>query len=469
MSLDMIVIAAYFLITFLIGLWASKDVKTLEDFSTGGRGYGSFFVCAALSASFIGGGFTMGLAEKTFSFGLVYVLAMLGFSFKEFLMAKILVPKMQKFSSAVSVGDIMLKLYGHGARVFTGLSGFLICSGILAAQLSAFGYVLHVLLDWPHAWGMLLGVVVVLSYAILGGLKSVIAAEVFHFCVLIVAMPLILYFGWTHAGGTQALLENIPESHFSLFGSVGILGFSSLFLSFFFGETLAPPYVQRLLVGKSFYYTAKGALWSSVLSAPFFMIIGLIGLCALSFNKGLDSHLALSHVIATTLPIGFKGLAVAGVLAILMSSADSFLNAASISMTHDVVKALYPEISSQRELKISRYLTFLIGGGALFLATSLPGVIDLLLYSYKFWTPSILIPLVAGILGFRTSSRVFWASSLTGISVSILWMLYPMISEIDSSIVGIFANGIAFALFHPRNKSENHISSRGLEQRREAA
>lgn len=65
MSLDLMVMCGYFMLTLLLGLWAGKGVKTIEDFSTGGRNYGSFFIFATLSSSFIGGGFTTGLAEKS--------------------------------------------------------------------------------------------------------------------------------------------------------------------------------------------------------------------------------------------------------------------------------------------------------------------------------------------------------------------------------------------------------------------
>jgi len=52
-----------------VGLWASRSVKTLDDYATGNRSYNSFFIFATLSSSFIGGGFTSGLAEKVYRLG----------------------------------------------------------------------------------------------------------------------------------------------------------------------------------------------------------------------------------------------------------------------------------------------------------------------------------------------------------------------------------------------------------------
>ena len=463
MSLDFLVMCVYFFATLSLALWAGKGVKTIEEFSTGGRNYGAFFIFATLSSAFIGGGFTTGLAEKSFSFGIVYVVAIFGFSIKEILVAKILAPRMQPFQGLISIGDIMHKLYGHSARVFTGLCGFFVCSAILGAQVGAFGHVLNVLADWDYASGVFLGSMIVVVYSTFGGIKSVIAADVLHFCVLIIALPLTLIFGLYHAGGINCVLESVPSSHLQLFGTMSPFMLASLFFSFFFGETLVPPYVQRLLVGKNISSTIKGTYFSGLLSFPFFMMIGFIGLVAFTLTPELDPNLALPHVIKNVMPEGLKGLAIAGMVAVVMSSADSFLNAAGIAISHDVIKALYPEITAIQELKISRISTVFVGVTAVIFALSVTSVIDILLYSYKFWTPSILVPLVAGIMGIKASSKAFWRSSLSGIISVILWLSFgklntlPIIlQDFDSSIVGISICGLVFYCVYKHEKRKVH-------------
>src|SRR5471030_1817832 len=122
MALDLCIIFGYFALIVIVGVWISKSVKNLDDFSTGSRSYGAAFIFATLSSSFIGGGFTMGLAEKVFTMGLVYVIALWGFSAKEILVATVIAPRMTPFKNAISVGDIMGQLYGKNVRIFTGLA-----------------------------------------------------------------------------------------------------------------------------------------------------------------------------------------------------------------------------------------------------------------------------------------------------------------------------------------------------------
>ncbi|EKE10419.1 MAG: hypothetical protein ACD_16C00036G0009 [uncultured bacterium] len=447
MPIDYVIVSLYFGAVLANGLFMSRKVHCLADYATGGRSYSAFGVFATLSASFIGGGFTMGLAAKVFSFGLIYVIALWGFSVKEILIAQYIAPRMARFREAISVGDIMGMLYGKNVKVFTGVASVLVCAGIAGAQFAGLGYVLNILMGIPQWIGIILGATLVITYSSLGGIKSVVANDVLHFCVLIIALPLVFIFGLFEIGGISELPNVLKWNPIE----IPLLTIIGLFLNFFFGETLVPPYVQRLLIGKTVKETAKGTLWSGLLSLPFFLMIGLIGLIALQKNPELNPNLALPYVINTFLPIGIKGLVISGMVAIVMSSADSFLNAAGIAATHDVIKPLRNKLlSSKEELILSRLTTFIVGICGVTFALSTESIIDILLEAYNFWTPFILVPLIGGILGFGASSRVFWISSFVGMSSIIITRIYVGglvgISHFDAAIIGIITNFLTFTV-----------------------
>ncbi len=446
-TIDFIIFWAYLFVILGVGIFMSRSVKNLTDYAVGGRSYSSFFVFATLSASFIGGGFTMGLSEKVFSTGILYVVALWGFSFKEILVAKIIAPRMHAFSHAISVGHIMGQLYGKHARIATGIAGALVCAGIAGAQFSAFGYVVNLFLGISPSIGVLIGALVVVTYSTLGGMKAVVANDTIHFLVLIIALPLVFLFGVSMVGGFDILFSQIPVSHIALpTQSMSVLPILGLFLSFFFGETLVPPYVQRLLIGKTAQATIRGTLWGGILSVPFFLMMGFIGLIALALDSSISPYTALPYVIQTVMPIGLKGIAIAGIMAVIMSSADSFLNAASVSLIHDVVKPIRNTITSHKEMQWIRMATLGMGVCGVAFAISTASVIDILLYAYNFWTPFILVPLVAGILGYRASPKAFWVSSGFGILGMLAWNVFG-ISSIDGALVGIAFNFLTFMIF----------------------
>ena len=451
-NLDYLVICLYFCTVIGVGLWASRSVKTLDDYATGNRSYTSIFIFATLSSSFIGGGFTSGLAEKVYRMGIFYVVGLWGFSVKEILIAKYVAPKMAAFRDAISVGDIMGRLYGENARVLTGIASVLVCAGISGAQFGAFGYMMNMLLGIPQVWGIFIGASIVILYSSLGGMKAVVANDTLHFTVLIIALPLVFLLGLNQAGGMEAILS-VPN--FDAMGrDIPWFSLAGLFLSFFFGETLVPPYVQRLLIGKDIKSTVQGTFWSGLLSFPFFFMVGLIGLISHKLSPDLNPNMALPYVIQTVMPVGLKGLAIAGMIAVIMSSADSFLNAAGIAASHDVIKPLMGITEKSKELAISRITTLSVGIiGALF-AASTESVLDILLYAYNFWTPFILVPLVAGILGYQRSAQTFWVSSVVSILAVLIANNIRSIgaSTFDGTLIGIFVNSLIFFTYNPSKR-----------------
>ena len=461
--MDNIIVIAYLVIILIVGLLAGRKVKDLSQFSVAGRSFGSFVIFATLSASFIGGGFSMGNAEKVFLFGIVNIFALWGFSLKEILVAKFIAPRMDNYKTAISVGDIMEKHYGKISKIITGVFSVIVCAGILGAQIGSIGYIFHVFLGISQIYGILIGCGIVFLYSTVGGMRSVVYTDIIQFIVLAVGIPLTLVFGIIKVGGINEIIASVPATHFAFPGGLKTVTiFISLFLTFLLGETLVPPYVQRLFLAKDKSHTRKGTLWSGIFSIPFFAITGLIGLVALTLNPGLDPNLALPYVIKEVLPIGICGIVVAGIISIVMSSADSFLNAASVSFIHDIVTPLRKSrLAVKTEMLWVRIINILVGGISVIFAIKIKSILDILIYAYNFWSPIILIPLVSAILGLKVKFSHFIAGAIAGVTGVVIWnMIMKNPFGVDGLIIGIASNAIVFyGLLIIDNKKEKKANN----------
>jgi SSS family solute:Na+ symporter len=453
--LDIIIVFGYLFVALVLGVWASKGAS-FEDYRTGGRQYPAWIIFVSISASFIGGGFTLGLADKTFLYGVIYIIAICGFSLKEILIALVIAPRMQSFRAVITVGDIMEQAFGKRAKVITGIASVLVCGGIIGAQVSACGSLIHTFLGPPPAVGALLAASIVIIYSTLGGMKSVVTVDILHFSVFALILPLVLVFGIYEIGGPTTFFQSLPQTHVSIPGTIEIKTFVILFISFFLGETLIPPYIQRLLIGKTIRDTKLGTLSSGVFSIFFFCMIGLIGMVALILAPDLPSTFALPYVIQTVMPIGLKGLAIAAMLAVIMSSVDSFLNSIAIACSHDILAPLNMiRKNKNQELIITRLVTVMIGAGAVIISLTLSSSIDILLYSYQFWTPFILTPFIAAIFGIKSNYRAFVISTITGTTGVALWNFIShtyannrIDSTLDGTIFGVVLNSLTFIIYH---------------------
>ncbi len=463
--IDNIIIFGYLMGILALGLWSGRNITSMEHFSVAGRSFKSLVIFATLSASFIGGGFSIGNAEKVFLFGIVNIFALWGFSLKEILVAAFIAPRMDRFNNCISVGDIMKRDYGTTGKVITGVFSLLLCAGIVGAQVGGIGIIFNVFLDIPPKIGILIGCGIVITYTTVGGMRAIVFTDIVQFIALGIAIPLTLYLGIQQAGGWEALREATPPSHLAIPGAeYTTLAFVSLFLTFLLGETLVPPYMQRLYIGKNARHTARGTLLSGLFSIPFFAVTGCIGLLALAINPELDANMSLPYVIREVLPIGIKGLVIAGVISIVMSSADSFLNAAAIAFTHDIVKPFSKDsITPRQELWIAKAVTLSVGIMAIIFAIRIQSVLDILIFAYNFWAPIILVPLVGTLLGVRANLWSFIGGGIAGISGVLAWnATLGEQTGVDGLVIGVFCNTVAFAFistFAPHaDGTENNAS-----------
>ncbi len=446
---DYAIIIFYLLIVLVVGLLSGKGMKSLQEFSVSHRSYTSLVIFATLSASFIGGGYSIGLASKVFSFGIVNIVVLWGFSLKEILVARFIAPKTGNFSGLISVGDIMDRGYGKVARIVSGFFSVLVCAGIVGAQVKAMGVIFNEFIGIEPIWGILIGCGIVIAYSTIGGMRAVVLTDIIQFCVLAIGLPAALIFGIVKLGGFSAIKASAPTGHFSITGeTMTISAFVSLFLAFLLGETLVPPYVQRLLIGKDAAHTARGTMLSGIFSIPFFMITGAIGLVALGLDSTIDSNQAMPYVIRTVLPVGVRGVVIAGVISIVMSSADSFLNGAATCCINDIVKPLRKNpLSERNELLLAKLTNCFVGIFAAVFAIKISNVLDILVYTYNFWAPVIVIPLGAVLLGVRVTRTAFFVGTVAGAAGVLIWnFLLKAPGGVEGLVIGALCNLIAFTI-----------------------
>jgi len=278
-------------------------------------------------------------------------------------------------------------------------------------------------------------------------MRAVVWTDIVQFIVLSVGIPLTLYFGIEYLGGWGEVVQAVPASHFTIsLEPMALIALISLFLTFLLGETLVPPYVQRLLIGKENHNVKRGTMLSGLYSIPFFLVTGLIGLVALAMQPSLDANLAMPYVIQEALPPLLQAVVISAIISIIMSSADSFLNAAAIAFNNDIIKPILKNpLSQEAELKLARMTTLAVGIIAVIFALSIDSVLDILIYSYNFWAPTTLVPLAAALLGLKLSKKRFIAGASAGIITTLVWSnLLGSPLGIDGLVVGTLANFIAF-------------------------
>ncbi len=449
MWFDNVIIIAYLLVITGIGIQAAGKVKSLKDFSISDHKYSIFALLATLSASFIGGGFSTGNAAKVAQNGIVNIVAICGFSLSIILVGKFIVPKIVNFANAGSTGEIMKQVYGKPAQIITGIFSLLVCAGILGAQVGAIGYMFNVFLGIGNIYGILIGCAIVIIYSTFGGMRAVVTTDIIQFVLIFIGVPILLYYSVNASGGLSQVIDKAPSSTWNIFDKYSFLEVISLFLTLALGEALVPPYVQRLLMGKDVKTTAKATIFSGILSVPFFIVTGFIGIAGAVYFAGqsTDMNAVMPSMIKEVIPIGWRGLIIAAMLSIVMSSADSFLNSASVAVVTDIVQPLSKHYHTDKAmLRLARLVNLLTGTISVVVAVMIPNILDILMFAYTFWSPVILVPLAAAMLGIKSRPMAFYAAMAAGAIITIIWTYVLKNPGIDGTIAGVAANLITFTI-----------------------
>lgn len=441
-GLDAVIVYIFLIITLVVGLWCSGEVKNLRDYALGHGEFSSVILFATLSATMVGGYQIVGLSGEVYDTGIIYFFcdcaAILGFIVTFFVM----LPKIDsRFKGSLSIADIMDRLYGRIPSKITAVFGIVNCGAILCIQFIALGNVLAQAFSIPFFYGVLGPAIILVVYSTIGGVRSVAMTDLLQFCMLIVMVPLLAKFGLDSNGGITKVFTSVPEAKFRFFSHPDFLQYFFLFMFYSLPAVhLEPAVVQRLLMCKSATTRKKVAL-SFITMLVFLLVMTLfISFSVLVSSPDVDGSKVFPEAMKTFLPTGLKGLMVAGLLAAIMSTADSCLNTASI-LTAQLFNF---DKEGRKSLLFVKLITILISVVALFVSLRNLNLIRLSAFADLCIAVFINFPLFFGIVCRVEISRYLYyiacaVSACVMLMMFFVWdasILYiPLVGSIISTVI----------------------------------
>ena len=369
-SIDILIISVYFLIVFAIGYWAARrEKKESADYFLAGRDVGWLAVGASLFASNIGSEHLIGLAGSGAAGGLAVgnfewlaclILLMLGWIFVPFYMRSGVYTMPEFLESRYSAASrwylTTISIIGY---VLTKVSVTLFAGGLIIGELTGLDI-------WASA-----AVIVIVTgiYTIAGGLRAVIYTDLMQAFVLIFGSLGLTILGLIEVGGWQGLQEHVPPDFFSVWKPANHPDFP--WTGIVFGAPILGVWywctdqfiVQRVLAARNQEEARRGTIFAGFLKIlPMFIFVlpGVIAAALFSDISGPSADLAFLALVTRVLPVGLKGLVIAGLLAAIMSSLSSVFNSCSTLITWDFYKKLKPDASERHLITVGRIATSVV-------------------------------------------------------------------------------------------------------------
>ena len=163
-------------------------------------------------------------------------------------------------------------------------------------------------------------------------------------------------------------------------------------------------------------------------------------------STNIDANNIVDYIMSNYLAVGFKGAFVVSIMAMCMSTADSYINSASVLFSHDLLKSMGIYISEKWELFFVRITALFVGIAALMLSIFSQNLLDLMLSAYSFYMPVVSVPMILSIFGFRSSSTTVLLGMFAGFSTVCGFMIFAGVDNVV--IPGMLANLIVYIASH---------------------
>jgi solute:Na+ symporter, SSS family len=450
------IVALYFIAKTAICVWAAlKKEKDTTDYFLASRNAGWFLIGSSIFASNIGAEHLIGLAGSGAGSGMAFahwelhswLVLVLGWVFAPFYLR----------ANVFTTPEFLERRYTPGTRTL--LSGIFLASYILtkaSVTIFAGAFAIQTILGWETINLPLFGdvdffwfsaaflVIVTGVFVIAGGMLSVLWTEAMHVPVLLTGSAVLLFVGLNEIGGWDALMAANPENT-HLWRPLSTTPETQGFPGFLFdpsetpwlGVALCSPIiglwywctdqyiVQRVLSARGLKQARQGTIFAAYLKlAPVFIFL-LPGMIAVALYKqnfpgfesiGTNPQGAFPVLVSNLLPIGLRGLVLAGMLSALMSALASLFNSTATLFTVDFYKRLRPLSSEQHLVRVGRIAT----GAVVVIGMIWIPIMQAMskqLYSYLQLVQSLLAPGIAAVfMAGIFSRRVTPKSGLVGLA-----------------------------------------------------
>ncbi|HJD56261.1 MAG TPA: sodium:solute symporter family protein [Rickettsia endosymbiont of Pyrocoelia pectoralis] len=418
--IDNIIVFLYLISILAIGIYYRAKHSSFKNYANveSKLQNSKLLLIATIFASSVGGATTFGITEKAFLGHAYYAYALILTIPIDIMIAIYIVPLIAKHHGAESVGDIISTYYGNIGRFIGGVSSVIVSVGFLAAQISVSGYIFQYILEINYIEGVILSYSIVLIYTTIGGLQSIVFTNILQFFAMIIAIPVITFMGLSKTDSINIISDLVGENINFSYIIAAALSFSVM--------NLYPTFIQRALINKNPNQTTKAIYAKSVIYLFFLICVTLNGLIAYKLYPSQPSNLVLPYLINQIIPPLIQGIVISGLLAAVMSTADSDLNVTSIALVKDIINPILKVKNEQKLLLIARVINVLIGSLAIVAALKFNNVIDLVVFFTGFWGPVILVPLVTTLFSIRVPKQIMVLSSVSGAASFLLWEYYSL-------------------------------------------
>lgn len=446
---DLSIILAYMVMIAAVGILSQRKVKNTKDYYVAGRSLPTFALVATICASVIGGSALIGKGGYAYNGGVICIAIGLPYMIGMFIFSAFSgkISHVGHKYGFTSMSEMMGYRFGKIVKYITAIMVAYTSMATVGAQISATGTIISTIGgdNVSYFVGALIATVVFVAYTASSGLFGVVYTDIIQFIVLMAFIYILLPIkGISAVGGLGELITNTDPAKWDWNLSPEII---TLIVTNFVMTIAGAEFWQRAFSAKDRKAAFKGQFWGTSVYAATIVITMFIGLAAALLYPTLvedygTADYAIPVMIVKLLPAGLAGLTLAGLLSVMMSSADSYLLVSTQAIIGDIIKPNSKNMDEKKELCLSRICSIVFGVFAFLVAMFFTSAYDALMFGWTFYAATLGVPCLAAIVWKKATTQGILAGMAVGFVISIAWNLAGNPLGIGSTIIGVVLNAI---------------------------
>jgi Na+/proline symporter/signal transduction histidine kinase len=451
-SIDTIIFSGFLVANIVLGLISSKGVKTIKEYAVGNGNFSTATIVATIVATWISGSYFFNYITESYKNGLYFIwIALIGDPLCLLLIGWYFAPRMGEFLGKLSIAEAMGSLYGKEVRIITAISGFIGSCGMIALQLKVSGIVFEYCFGINGQYSIIISCIIITFYSALGGIKSVTFTDIIQFITFSIIIPIVIYYILKNIESIELIKSTIYNN--DSFNFKKVFNFSeqkSFYQLFIFIWMVLPSFnpaiFQRIAMAKNINQVTRSFVISGIICFILGLMMCFIGVAILAKStETIHDYSIIKYIIDDNI-IGLKGMVLVCITAMVMSTADSYINSTSVLVVHDFLKIIKPSIV-KHELYFTKVTSIFVGFFSIILTLHTGSLLELVIYTSQFYLPIVTVPFILSILGFRSTKISVLLGMFSGL-IFVLFLDYTKLINISPSIPGMLVNFVVLISSH---------------------
>ena len=411
---------AYFAVTILIAWWSGRGAGDgYVEFTLAGKDLSLVPFTMTYFATFVGGGLTMGIAQKAFLEGISaqwYAMTQ-GIAW---ITVSLVIGYLYAFD-VVSVPELLGRVFGPSTKYFAAIATVIGQIALTAGQTIGMATIIATVTEIPLNVAFWISTLVFVGITVWGGMNSVAWADTVHGIIIIVGMAAAIPVALANTGGISAVANGLPAGHTDWFG-VGLIQIGTWYLLYITVAGAQQHLLQRTWSAKDAVTAKRGVFLAGLAITGYGILTATAGLIAYTQGAEINSSMAFAWTLQNTMHPILGGILLAAAVGAVMSGADSMLLAGATTFVNDIYipwRGGMETVSQAHLVRVTRFVILVFGIGAAVIALS--GVEIVVIDNLGMGVMSVLFAGVLALFWQHTDRRAGFPGLIVGGIVFVVW------------------------------------------------